>query len=357
MDPESPFALPVLPPDWNAEDPEIYRRLPDIRAAVAELKGYTEQMANPMLLLSPAVIKESLASAEIENVHTTLEDVLQESLFPEIEQRAANKEVRRYGEAITWGFEQLKDLPISTRLILGIHRRLTGTGVQGYRRTQNAIANAESGKAVYTPPEAQNIARLITNWEKFANTTSEYDPLLKAVIAHYQFEAIHPFTDGNGRTGRILMVLQLVQDGLLSVPVLYISGYINENRTQYYRLLRGVSQTADWTAFCIFMLQGFYEQALATKTVVLHIQQLYTLMREAVLESHGKIARAGVVEELFTQPFITPTRLAEKINVHYMTASRYLKELRDANFLEDMQVGKYHIFANVNLLKILGASQ
>ncbi|MBX7059768.1 MAG: Fic family protein [Leptospirales bacterium] len=354
MDPQKPFALPDLPPRWIADDPPIYRRLPDIRAAVAELKGYTEQMSNPMLLLSPAVIKESLASSEIENVHTTLEEVLQESLFPEVEQREANKEVRRYGEAIAWGYGQLGALPLSTRLILGIHERLMGPGVRGYRRTQNSIKNLATGEAVYTPPEAQHIARLMANWETFANSDSDYDPLIKAALAHYQFEAIHPFVDGNGRTGRILMVLQLVQDRLLSVPVLYISAYINRNRAEYYRLLRNVSALGAWEEYVLFMLAGFHEQALDTKQVVLRVQELYTWMREAALESHGKIVRAGVIEELFTSPFITPTRLAERIGVHYMTASRYLSELRDAQYIGDLHVGKYHIFANTHLLRMLG---
>ncbi|MBC8083631.1 MAG: Fic family protein [Hymenobacter sp.] len=183
-----------------------------------------------------------MASSGIENIHTTVESALQQELFPEAERRDEDKEVLRCGEAIRWGAEHLPHLPTSSRLIIGIQQRLLPDLSPGFRTTPNRIVNSLTGQAVFTPPRAGDIAKLLSNWENFINRPPDnMDPLVCCAIGHYQFEAIHPFGDGNGRTGRILMVLQLVQAGLLAQPTLFISGYINRNRSEYYHLLLNVS--------------------------------------------------------------------------------------------------------------------
>jgi Fic family protein len=306
------------------------------------------------LLLSPAVIKESVASSNIENINTTMEEALQAQLFPEAERKKPDKEVLRYRDAILWGFENLKKIPISTRLILGIQKKLLPDQTPGYRKTQNKIANSATGEVLYTPPSANELPGLLGNWETFVNAHEDgIDPLVKCAIAHYQFEAIHPFGDGNGRTGRILMVLSLIQRKLLSLPILYVSGYINKNRNEYYRLLRGVSAEGKWHEWILFMLKGFHLQAKGTKDVLFKITEMLEEMKEHLRTKHRKIYSSDLAEALFAYPIITPVNLGKKLDVNYRTASRYLVELGKGKVLNESFVGKYHLYANRPLLKLL----
>jgi len=298
-------------------------------------------------------MKEAVASSNIENINTTIEEALQGQLFPESEQRKPDKEVLRYRDAILWGFENLKTTPISTRLILGIQHTLLPDKPEGYRQQQNRIANDTTREVLYTPPVATDLPRLMGNWEQFVSADSELDPLIKSAIAHYQFEAIHPFGDGNGRTGRILMVLQLIQDELLPLPILYVSGYINERRSEYYKLLRGVTAVDAWREFIAFMLEGFHQQARQTTAMLEKIGNLFTELRQELKRAHKPIYSADLVQALFTHPIIIPARLAELLDVHYMTASKYLQALAKAGILKEQRLGKYHLFINHKLLEIM----
>jgi Fic family protein len=253
-----------------------------------------------------------------------------------------------------WGFENLRKIPISTRLILGIHGKLLPGVGEGYRKTQNRIVNSGSGEVVYTPPPAGELARLLGNWEAYVNDERDgVDPLVKAAIAHYQFEAIHPFGDGDGRTGRILMVLQLVQRRLLSLPILYVSGYINESRSEYYTLLQSVRRDHDWHRLILYMLRGFHRQARETKEALLAIVDLLERTRSQVKEKHRKIYSAELVESLFAFPIVTPVSLGKRLDVNYRTASRYLAQLAKGGLLRERRVGRYHLFLNSALLKLL----
>lgn len=349
-----PFDLPALPPKVNCNTEAFAKWLLRARTEMGELKGYSFALPNPMLLLSPAIIKESVASSEIENINTTVEKVLEQQLFPESEQRPENKEVLRYKDAIQHGFEKMKRLPISSQLIVGIHKELLGDRSYGYRSTQNKIANSLTGEVLYTPPPANEIARLISNWEKYIHNTDDgIDPLIKCAISHYQFEAIHPFGDGNGRAGRILMVLYLVQEQLLHYPILFISGYINENRSEYYRLLRQVTTKGDWCGFIEYMLRGFYLQAKATKEQLFMVVKLFNRYKDEIKKECPNLYSADLVEVMFSLPIITPVRLGTLMNIHYTTATRYLKQLNEKGFLEHKQVGKYQLYINKKLMAIL----
>jgi len=225
FDVNKPFELPLLPPA-SLKNEQFVDVLLKTRTELGELNGYSRSLPNPLLLLSPAVLRESVASSNIENINTTMEQALQMQLSPESERKAPDKEVLHYRDAILWGFESLKRLPLSTRIILGAHKRLIPQHSNGYRKTQNKITNSVTGEVFYTPPPAQAIRNLMSNWESFVNGgQGSLDPLVRCAVAHYQFEAIHPFGDGNGRVGRILIVLSLVQSKLLSLPILYVSGY------------------------------------------------------------------------------------------------------------------------------------
>jgi Fic family protein len=354
FDPEKPFDLPILPPALNFRHEEFFDILMKTRTELGELNGYSYTLPNPILLLSPTVLKESVASSNIENINTTMEEALQAQLFPDAEQKKPDKEVLRYRDAIQWGFENLKKIPISTRLILGIEKKLMPDRSEGYRRTQNKITNLSSGKVLYTPPSANELPRLLGNWENFVNAEDDgIDPLVKCAIAHYQFEAIHPFGDGNGRTGRILMVLFLIQRKLLSLPILYVSGYINKNRNEYYRLLHEVSTEGKWHEWILFMLKGYHLQAKETKEVILRITEMLEEMKELLRTKHRKIYSSELAEALFAYPIVTPINLGKRLDVNYRTASRYLVELEKGKVLSESYIGKYHLYSNKRLLKML----
>ncbi len=349
-----PFTLPELPPRLDSGQETLVKWLLKARTELGELKGYSHALPNPGLLLSPSIIRESVASSGIENINTTVEKVLEQQLFPESEQRLENKEVIRYRDAVLFGFEGMKKLPIGNRLILGIHKELLAENSHGYRKTQNRIENSSTGKVLYTPPSSGDISKLIANWEKYIhNKEDETDPLIKCAISHYQFEAIHPFGDGNGRTGRILMVLYLVQEGLLSFPMLYISGYINKHRSEYYRLLNEVTSNGNWTEFVEYMLKGFYLQAKETKEVLLKIISLHQEMKDGIKQKCPAIYSSDLVEQLFAMPIITPVRLGTLLGIHYTTATRHLKQLEQNGFLVNQQMGKYQLYINQSLVELL----
>jgi Fic family protein len=357
FDPKIPFNLNGLPPigvDFNS--PKFTKLLIKARAELAELKGYSEGLPNPLLLLSPAVIKDAVASSEIENIVTTMFDVLQNQVIEESEQRKPDKEVLRYREAVLYGFDELKKgIPISTRLIQGIQKKLLPKYRTGeYRTTQNHLHNPQTKEIVFTPPIASKIPSLINNLEHFINNPKlDIDPLIKNAIAHYQFEIIHPFGDGNGRTGRILMVLSLIQEKLLEYPILFISGYLNRNKPTYYKRLLEVSTRQTWEEFILFILEGFYMQAKETKELMLDIKNMFFGFKRKLKNKLPKTYSTELVEKLFAYPVVTPVRLGKELGVHYTTASRYLKILKKNGFLKDLTAGKYHMYVNDELLNLL----
>jgi Fic family protein len=354
FDPTYPHRLAPLPPAKTIFNSDFGDLLINARVELAELKGACGQIPNPLLLMSPAIIRESVASSNIENINTTLADVLQWQLFPEAEQRLPDKEVLRYREAMHWGFENAEKYALSSRLITGIQKRLIPDGNGQYRREQNQIANLSSRESLYTPPIASDIPNLMSNWENYVNAADQsLDPLIRVIISHYQFEAIHPFRDGNGRAGRILMILHLIQCGLLQFPVLYISGYINQHRSEYYHHLLAVTKDQNWQDFIEYMLRGFYAKAMETHEDLKKITGLFDQIKEQIRSGNKKIYGLDLIDAIFTYPVITPTKLASELNKHYTTTSKYLAQLTEMGILKEAKVGKHHLFANYRLLKIL----
>jgi Fic family protein len=352
FNPTYPFDLPDLPPK-NINYSAFSEQLLKARVELAELRGTLGQIPNPLLLTSPAIIRESVASSNIENINTTLVNVLHGQLIPDTDRSGPDKEVLKYSDALYWGFKNIGKYSLSSRTILGIQKKLLPKGSGRYRIEQNQIKNTISGEIKYTPPKSTDITRLINNWENYTNQKQPIDPLIKAIISHYQFESIHPFVDGNGRTGRILMVLQLVKDGLLDIPVLFISGFINKNRSDYYKYLNAVSSDNKWSDFINFMLSGFYQQAIETKRDIRNITSLRYEFKQKIRIEHRKIYSADLVDSLFVYPIITPSKLAKEMDIHYTTASRHLFELSKSGLLKEAKVGKYHFFGNTRLVNLL----
>lgn len=354
FNPTHPHELFLLPPKSRFDSKKITDLVIKARAELGELKGYSFAMPNPLLLLSPAIIKESLASSEIENINTTIINVLENQLFPEAEQRKPDKEVLRYRDAVFAGFSNLKKHSLSTRTIYDVQKVLLPDAPGGYRQVQNGIKNTTTGKIVYMPPVAAKIPQFMENLENYINSKPKtIDPLVMCAISHYQFEAIHPFGDGNGRTGRILMVLYLIYNEILTYPILFISGYINRNKNEYYRRLLEVTIKGNWEEYIIFMLEGFRLQAKETKELLFKIMKSFFDLKKILKENHKKIYSADLVEAISSHPVITPVKLANELGIHYTTASRYLHELSEAGIMTGRKYGKYHLFANKELLSII----
>lgn len=354
FEPTKPHKLAHLPPSINFETSNILKALIGSSKALGELRGYSPAMPNPMLLLSPAILQESVASSKIEAINTTVESAFQAQLFPEIKQKPSDIEVNRYSHAINWGYSNLKSVALSTRFILGIHKKLLAAQGGHYRKQQNKIVNNVTGEIIYTPPIASEIPELIGNWENFVNSLSDdLNPLLKCALAHYQFEAIHPFLDGNGRTGRIMMIFQLVNSTVLDWPILYISGYLDKNKAEYYNRLLSVTRDGAWEEYLLFMLKAFETQATKTQMTLFQIMSLYEEIKESVKKKHKNIYSSDLVGHLFSQPVTTPTELARNLSIHYTTASRYLTALKKTGILIDAQLGRNHLFYNDKLLKLL----
>lgn len=355
FNPNKPFNdLPGLPPGINFRDPDLLDLLIKARTQLGELKGYSFSLPNPMLLLSPAILKESLASSEVENIHTTMIQVLEGQVFSEEERMKPDKEVLRYRDAIMWGYKRLDKLKLSTRLTLGVQSQLLPDRPSGYRTQQNAIENDKTKVILYTPPVMSEIPRHMHDLENFLNRTHKgVDPLLVCILGHYQFEAIHPFSDGNGRTGRILMVLSLVESGILTWPILYISGYINKHRSEYYKRLLEVTTMGKWDEYIKFMLVGFQSQALATKDLIFKIMSLYWQMKSEVKKNNRKLYSADLLDAIFSLPVVSPVKLGEVLGCHYTTASRYLKALEGMGIMRKSRIGRYQLYANWKLLELV----
>jgi len=353
FDPTHPIQLEPLPPQKALKNEDFSEFLLKARVELAELKGASGQIPNPLLLTAPILIRESVESSGIENINTTVANVLENQLLPEDEQNKPDKEVLQYREALYWSMNNLKDLSLSNRMILGVHKKLLKEKGGDYRTIQNHIVNSKTGEILFTPPIQSQIPSLIGNWEKYVNENKELDPLIRVAVAHQQFESIHPFEDGNGRTGRILMVLQLVRDEVLELPILFISGYINQNKAEYYRLLRGVNAHNNWHEYIAFILQGFYLQAKETKETLKKVTLLHKELKDKIRTEHPKIYSADLLEALFSFPVVIPTKLASEMNIHYTTASKHLSQLAEADILKSMKVGRNHFFINKRLVSIL----
>lgn len=352
--PAEPFEVPPLPPGEELETAAVLKALVKASRRTGELKGYCSTVPNPMLLMSLAITKESVESSRIEDIVTTVESVLESQALPESEIKPPDKEALRYREAMHWGMANLDRYSISTRLILGIHKKLIPNST-GYRKQQNAIKNQRTDEVIYTPPPAMEIDRLLQNWENFVNVKdadSPLDPLIRCALAHYQFEAIHPFMDGNGRTGRILLVLQLVQEGLLRHPVLYISGFLNKYRSTYYETLLEVSRNGNWEVFLLFMLRGFQLQANKTAIKLFEVMTVYEKLKKAISDNHPKMKAVEIADHLFSNLMTSPAELARALGIHHQTASRHLKELADARLFRGFKAGKKYIFYYPELLNL-----
>ncbi|PKL18087.1 MAG: addiction module protein [Spirochaetae bacterium HGW-Spirochaetae-5] len=352
--PEQPYNnLPLLPPATELETRAVLKACIAARAALAELKSAANLIPNQSMLINSLLLLEAQASSEIENIVTTSDQLFR---FSEIIDQAdsATKEALRYRTALYEGYKSLNERPISTATAELICSTIKGCEMTVRKIPGTALGNDKTGNIIYTPPVGENVIRnLLSNWEKFIHDYRELDPLICMAIAHYQFEAIHPFTDGNGRTGRIINSLFIIQENLLSLPILYLSRYIIRNKSDYYRLLLNVTSNDIWEEWILYIVRGVEETALWTTAKITAIRTLQEHTSEYIRNGLPKIYNRELVDLIFEQPYCRIANLVEKNVAKRQTASEYLKALCDIGVLIEQSAGREKLFIHPKLLNLL----
>ena len=352
--PDKPYLdLPTLPPQVDIETKAILKQCITARAALAELKQAAELIPNQAVLINTLPLLEAGASSEIENIVTTTDKLFQ-FLRNEDQADPATKEALRYRSALFEGFKELDQHPLNTRTIEDICTQIKGIQMNVRRTPGTALANDKTGEVIYTPPVGEDVLRtMLANWERFLHNAVEIDPLIRMAVTHYQFEAIHPFTDGNGRTGRIVNSLFLIQEGLLTLPILYLSRYIIQNKADYYRLLLQVTREQDWEAWIIYVLKGVEETATWTKAKIAAIRALSEHTVEYVKNKLPKVYSHELVSLIFELPYCRISSLAEAGIAKRQAASQYLKQLVKIGVLIEAPVTKEKLFIHPKLMQLL----
>ena len=352
------FTLTNLPPNYNFETVNILKQLARSNRALAELKGYSDTMTNKDILINAMTINEAKGSSAIENIITTHNDIYN-SMVKQSYNSPSAKEVINYREAILRGYKLIKENRILTTNNITELQAIIVKNNAGIRKLPGTtLMNDMTGEVVYTPPHGEQVIRdYLSNLETYINNDRFHniDPLIKLAIIHYQFESIHPFYDGNGRTGRIINVLYIVLKGLLDSPILYLSKYIVNNRSSYYRLLQEVRDTGSWEEYIIYILVGIEETANVTLKIIRYINNLFNDTVDKIRSELPRIYSKELVELLFFE-FYTKISFIEKgLGLTRKTAALYLTQLEKAGILKSEKIGRDKIFLNVQLYNTIQA--
>jgi Fic family protein len=352
--PNKPYnELPLLPPSEEVETKRILKQAIASNKILAELKGRADEIPNQSMLVNAITLQEAKDSSEIENIVTT-QDTLYKAFSSNVSKTdAQTKEVLRYRQALWDGFNELKNRPLSTNSFIKIAQTIKENG-SGIRNSSGTVITSNN-KTIYTPPEGENTIRdLLKNLEAFIHADDDLDCLIKLAIMHYQFEAIHPFFDGNGRTGRVLNMLYIVEKGLLDTPILYLSKYIIENKNDYYKNLRNVTENAMWESWILFMLKGIEETAHYTLNKINVINTLmHTTIGFAKENLPPRVYSKELIELLFEQPYCKVKYLVDKGIAKRQTAAEYLNELEKIGVLKSQKVGVENLYLNLKLFEVL----
>ena len=351
-----PFnALPVLPPRAKLETTGALKACIAARAALAELKALGQLIPNQSILINSIPLLEAQASSEIENIVTTGDRLFRFADSPTdggID--PATKETLRYRTALAEGFAGLASRPLSTRTAVDICTTIKGVDMNVRRVPGTALANDRTGAIIYTPPEGEPLLRdLLANWERWLHEFGDIDPLIALAVQHYQFEAIHPFTDGNGRTGRVLNLLFLVEQGLLDIPVLYLSRAIIRRKADYYRLLLDVTTRGAWGPWLLFMIDAVRETAAWTAAKIRAIRSLLDATADRMRVDAPKVYSRELAELIFAQPYCRIGNVVDAGIARRQSASVYLKALATIGVLEERKAGRERLFINPALLDLL----
>jgi Fic family protein len=346
--------LPLLPPKADLETKEILTKTIKASRALAQLNGAIRNLPNPSLFLDTLHLQEAKASSEIENIITTNDDLYQAVVADKKFNNPATKEVISYKEAIWLGFDRLEQKPfITTNLCVEIVQCIK-QNTAGIRTTLGTTLSNTKGNVIYTPPSGEEVIReKMANLETYINEHGKIDPLIKMAISHYQFEAIHPFSDGNGRTGRILLLLQLKLEQLLDIPALFLSEYIIEHKDKYYEGLRAVTEMNNWSKFILYMLDMVEKTAIKGLDRLESIIKLMETTGIEVKEKLPKVYSKDLVEVIFKLPYTKRQNLIDIGLGTPKTVGNYLMALEEEGFLKSVRVGKEKLYLNQKLMNIL----
>lgn len=337
------------------DTPAILKKLASASRQLAELKGIAAAIPNQGILINTLGLQEAKASSEIENIVTTHDELFKDDVLPDAFANPAAKEVLRYRQALRVGFAQVQTSGLITaNHIVDIQSELERNNA-GFRKLPGTALKDGAGRTVYTPPQdPAEIVALMRGLEQFINDSEllAVDPLIKMALIHHQFESIHPFYDGNGRTGRILNVLYLVKEGLLDIPVLYLSSYIVQTKSDYYRLLQTVREDDRWEEWVIYLLEAVEETAQRTVATIHAIKVALADYKHRIREGY-KFYSQDLINNLFTHPYTKIDFVQRDLKVSRLTATKYLEALVDGGFVQKQKVGRSNYYVNLVLTEIL----
>lgn len=350
------WKLAELPLTIDLETKRVLKHLPSAHAALAELKGIASTIPNQNILINTLGIQEAKDSSAIENIITTHDDLYKSGLNLKSFKSLNAKEVQNYISALKKGFElSSKSELLTNRIILQIQEILEDNKA-GFRKLPGTeLKNASTGETIYTPPQDSNdIHRLMANLERFINDPDfcDYDPIIKMAIIHFQFESIHPFYDGNGRTGRIINILYLILENLQTLPILYLSSYIIKNKTDYYRLLQEVREDNLWEEWVLFMIKGVEETSRETIGLIIKIRELMMDFKNK-LRNNYKFYSQDLLNNLFKHPYTKIEFVVKDLGVSRLTAANYLNKLAEDGILEKEKLGIGNYYINKPLIELL----
>ena len=356
-----PAAIELLPLKQEVETKAVLRKTALAHQALAELKGVVTSIPNQHILTETLTLREARESSAVENIISTFAEVYQSSLFSNLFASAAAKEVHLYARALKKGYQLVKQHGLLTgNIILQIQEQVEGNSA-GFRKLPGTkLLNDATGELVYLPPQDhETIVSLMNNLEKFINddTMMDADPLVKMAIIHHQFESIHPFYDGNGRTGRIINILFLIQKNLLDIPVLYLSRYIIKHKNDYYRLLQAVRQTGKWEEWILYMLDGIEQTARESIILIGHIKNLMQEYKQTLRTKLPKLYSQDLLNNLFKYPYTKIEYLEKELDISRSTAIRYLKELEKLHLVSKQKIGRDNFYINQPLFNLLAANK
>lgn len=352
--------MELLPLHFDLESKQVLKKLAKAHQALAELKGVVGIIPNQNILIDTLSLQEAKDSSAIENIITSHDELFASDVATRQFASHSAKEVHFYALALKNNYLKVKEsgLLLNTH-ILDIQSTLEGNRA-GFRKIPGTVLkNDKTGEVVYTPPQnLADIESLMGNLEQFINDDrlSDADPLIKMAVIHHQFESIHPFYDGNGRTGRIINILYLVKNGLIDIPVLYLSRYINQNRGEYYRLLQEVRLSHAWESWVLYMLDGIEQTSIETVQLIYGIKSLMMEFKHRLREELPRIYTQDMLNHLFRHPYTKIEFVMEELQVHRNTAGKYLDEIVNVGLLAKHKLGKDNFYINVSLFNLLAGS-
>ena len=351
--------LPLLPPDVaEIETAEVLKTCINARVALAELRQAAQLIPNASVLINALPMLEARASSEIENIVTTADNMFRYMDASESQADPATKEALRYRRALFDGAREVQKKALSVDVAIQVCRIIKAEQLDLRDKPGTSLRNASTGEVVYTPPQGQDLLlEKLENWAEFLNKPSSLDPLVRMAIQHYQFEAIHPFSDGNGRTGRVLNVLYLVEQGLLDNPILYLSRYIISTKADYYRLLLEVTTQQNWAEWVQYMLKGIEETCLWTTDKIRSIRELMTHTGSFIQRRLPKIYSWELVQLLFMQPYCRIAHIVDAGLAKRQTASVHLKQLAEIGVLEEVKAGRESLFVHPKYIELLSGDE